>query len=66
MDQEHGRSRLVDGIKEGLALDAIAAGEVTNVRQRMARAIQIMSYRGIDAPQTNTGSLQHAREAAKV
>ena len=58
VDQQHRRTRFVDGVEERLALDAIAAREVANVRQRVARTIEVVSDRRVDAAQPNARPLE--------
>jgi len=58
VDQKDRRPRLVDGVEECLTLDAIAASEMANVGERVARAVQIVADGGVDPAQTHAGPLQ--------
>ena len=66
VDEQHGRARLVDGIEECFALDAIAASEMPDVGQRVLRAVKVVADGGVDAPQPDARSFEQPRKPAEV
>src|SRR5207302_11329453 len=66
VEQQHRRTRLVDRFEEGLALDAVAAGQVTHVGERVANAVEILPDAGVDSTELDPRPGQQSPQSPQV